>query len=198
MHDDGLLVALLAMVFSNLQSLEWQLGDRDMNVDAFWTKLQEVDISRHHLQTLHLYYWPTEKCEAMNSCIPKLVTLRELHFVAYSSYDWDHLSNNQFLEAKRSFVNAVRQSTSLAVVSVELGGIGRFESEALNASLQRNRLRNQLLATPRLDHLMQESENGTELYLYPLLFSVSQQSPYSVLMCILSGLLAMSDNVGPK
>jgi hypothetical protein len=194
-NADGLLVALLALVFSNLQSLEWQWGDRGMNVNAFWNRLQEADTSRIHLQTLRLEYWPTQKCQAMNSCIPKLVTLRELHFLAHTSYDWDP---SQFLETKRSFVKAVRQSPSLIVVSVEFYGIGELESTILSASLQRNGRLPLLLSRPRLDHLKQGDEAGTDLYIYPSLCSVSQQSPYGALNAILTGLLALSENIGPK
>jgi hypothetical protein len=85
----------------------------------------------------------------------------------------------------RAFVKAVRQSAGLLQVSE----VGKVESRVLNVSLVRNRLRPRLLARPRLDHLIQDGEDGTDLYLYPSLFSVSQQSPYGALNAILNGLL---------
>jgi hypothetical protein len=163
--------------------------------------LLAANTSSIRLQTLRLPYWPVQKCEAMNSCIPKLVTLRELDFQQISTYA-GFLCCYQYLEACRSFVEAVRRSAGLLAVSVRdsLFRLGRFDSEAetriLNASLSRNGTLPQLLSRPRLDHLVQEGENGTDLYLYPSLLSVSQQSPYGALNFILTGLLALSDDVG--
>jgi hypothetical protein len=195
-NDDALLVALLTLVFSNLEVLEWH-WNREVNVDAFWNRLKVADTSRIHLQTLRLEYWPTRKCDAMNSCIPKLITLHELHFFALSSYDWDHLHGSQFLEAGRSFVKAIRQSSSLLVVSVDSVGQYRFQAVSgfLEASLRRNAMLPELLSTPRSDPVLHA--NGAELHLYPSLFSVAQQSPYGVLKSILTGLLALNDDVGP-
>jgi hypothetical protein len=198
---NGRLVALLALGFSNLQILEWDWSDRDLNVDAFWNTLLAADSSRTGLKTLRLTCWPVTKCEAMNSCIPKLVALRELHFQCLSSYDAEYLRSDQFTDAYQSFVRAVRQSAGLFTVPVQdLPWIGKFlgeaESRLLDAYLERNRMLSQLLSRPGLDHLIQEGEDGTDLYLYPSLFSVSQQSPYVALNAILTGLLILSDGAG--
>jgi hypothetical protein len=192
-NDDGLLVALLTLIFSNLQDLNWYQRNREVSSDAFWNRLQAGDTSKIPLQSLCLEYWPIQKCDAMNKCIPKMVNLRGLYFSELSSNDPEYLSRHEFMTAMQSFMNAVKQSTCLRQLQV-----GELESRLLNAALLRNRLRPQLLARPRLDHLIQDGEDGTDLYLYPSLFSVSQQSPYGALNAILTGLLALSDDTGPK
>jgi hypothetical protein len=195
-NDNGFLVALLTLMFTNLQELQWLRRDREGSSAAFWDRLLAADTSRIRLRSLQLDCW--QKCDAMNSCIPKLVTLRELHFFSLSSYSTGTLSD-LLLEAMQSFVKAVNQSTGLLLVPEETFlWIGELESRVLNASLQRNRLRPQLLSRPRLDHLMQDFEDGTDLYLYPSLFAVSQQSSYGALNAILTGMLALSDDLGPK
>jgi hypothetical protein len=85
--DNGLLVSLLALMFSNLQDLKWHWEDGEMSSDALWNRFLAADTSR----SLWLDNWPVKKRDAMNSCIPKLVTLCELHFYELSSNDRDYL-----------------------------------------------------------------------------------------------------------
>jgi hypothetical protein len=205
--NNGRLVALLALGFSSLQVLEWQWRDQDLNLDAFWDTLLSADTSKIRLQTLRLAYWPARKCDAMNSCIPKLVTLCGLHFTLLSIYDLEYMSSYQFLEAHQSFVKAVRKSARLVSASMDMSGmIAAFsgllgkeaESRILNASLQRNVMLPQLLSRPQLDHLMQDGEDGTDVHLFPSLFAVAQQPPYGALNSIFAGLVTLSDALEPS
>jgi hypothetical protein len=202
--SDPLIADLLKGPYgSGLQSLELQ----GLDVAGVWNALT-VDTPTTALLSLKLedFGWNRGACF---ECIPDLLFLRELEM--HGSIPADQ---------RNVFCQALKQNASLHEVSVvEATSIGLHSDDAyipfkdwdanivcrLKAWGGRNRHLPVLLASPRnMDSALHDNQgtvhmgNAQNLYLFPALFRVAQQTTRMSPRQLMVGLLSLDDMIGPR
>jgi hypothetical protein len=195
-------VNAMVLGMPNLIELCWKWCDefdKSLLVDtsAVWNGMA-ANAARIRLSCMNPQYFVSGSNDAMNSCIVKLLYLRELHFEE-DNLD-DLAAEYTRREVVQQFFLAVRQNGSLHSLMVA-GEFPTFWSHRhariILSSLARNEQLPLVLEAPRIAPSDDDDESVimSDASLFPTLFHVAVQAPRMAPTFILTGLLTLDDSI---